>query len=209
METERMSRNDLELREAAVLSQTSLGQYLRAAREASGIHLEDVSKYLKIKRSVIQNIEEDDYRQGLPEVFIRGYLRSYAKFLGLPENPILSAFVQTHATPREVPIVAMPHEVQEKKISTWRDRPIRWFTYGVGVILFILVGLWWHGRDPDTGTDLANLGPLNGSVFYLINPSWSASDEIDVTSNNLILTSQSFLMHKKILQSEQQITPEE
>lgn len=62
----------------------SLGQRLRAAREQRGWSRGDVSAQLKLPASLIARLEGDNY-EGLSQgVFLRGYLISYARLVGIP-----------------------------------------------------------------------------------------------------------------------------
>jgi cytoskeletal protein RodZ len=61
----------------------SLGMYLRTERELRGISLEEVSKVTRVRFVYLQHLEGDDF-VGLPaDVYVRGYIRSYARFLGI------------------------------------------------------------------------------------------------------------------------------
>lgn len=81
----------------------SLGQRLRAAREARGLSRADVAARLKLPLSLIGKLESDDY-QGLTEgVFLRGYLGSYAKLVGVPVEHATDV-AAAHARP--APLVA-------------------------------------------------------------------------------------------------------
>ena len=76
------------------------GQRLRAARDAHGWSCAEVAARLKLPAQLIARIERDDYT-GLTEgVFLRGYLASYARLVGIPAdlaNRVAAA--NTHAAP--------------------------------------------------------------------------------------------------------------
>ena len=59
------------------------GEKLQEARLSKGLTLEDVSKSTKIKISYLEFIENGEYEK-LPSVsYAHGFVRNYAKFLGL------------------------------------------------------------------------------------------------------------------------------
>ncbi|WP_440223028.1 helix-turn-helix domain-containing protein [Dokdonella sp. MW10] len=62
----------------------TVGQRLRAGREHRGWSREEVANRLKLQVSVIRRIEEDDYSGIAHSVYLRGYLTSYSRLLGLP-----------------------------------------------------------------------------------------------------------------------------
>lgn len=67
------------------------GERLRSAREAAGLDLAGVAARLKVPVHIVEAIEAEDWaRIGAP-VFVRGHLRSYARLLGLPVEPVQSA----------------------------------------------------------------------------------------------------------------------
>lgn len=56
-----------------------VGEQLRAAREQCGMERQDVADQLHLRPSIIQAIEESDY-EGMPvDLFLKGYVRSYAR----------------------------------------------------------------------------------------------------------------------------------
>lgn len=71
----------------------SLGRYLRETREAQERTLDDAVHQLKIRRVVLERFEQGVFRQGdLAEVQERGFLRTYARYLGLDDDQILQVY---------------------------------------------------------------------------------------------------------------------
>ena len=62
----------------------SIGQRLRAARELRGWSCEEVGSRLKLQARLIHRIEEDDFSGIAHAVYLRGYLTSYSRLLGMP-----------------------------------------------------------------------------------------------------------------------------
>lgn len=69
----------------------SLGATLRAAREARGASIEDASRALKLSVAQIQAIEADDYSQLPSPIFVRGFIRTYARLLDVDVTAMLPA----------------------------------------------------------------------------------------------------------------------
>lgn len=66
---------------------TTIGMRLRTAREQQGLTLKDVGRQLKLPANLIEALETD--RTGsIAPVYLKGYLRSYARFLDLDEQPL-------------------------------------------------------------------------------------------------------------------------
>lgn len=68
------------------------GRRLRLARERRELAVGAVADALHLHRHVVVAIEEDRYDDLPPVTFTRGYIRSYARFLELPESEVLEAF---------------------------------------------------------------------------------------------------------------------
>jgi cytoskeleton protein RodZ len=64
--------------------QPSFGQRLRAAREAKGLSRNDVAQRLRLPLRLIGRLENDDYSGMEQGVYLRGYLSSYARLVGVP-----------------------------------------------------------------------------------------------------------------------------
>lgn len=73
----------------------SLGEYLREAREAKEIELEDVVAKLRIRQPILESFEAGEFEvRGVPEIQIRGLLRIYARFLEQDEDHVLLLYDQ-------------------------------------------------------------------------------------------------------------------
>lgn len=69
----------------------SLGEYLKREREKKGITLEEAAKTTKIRKTYLQAIEEGNF-DVQSEVFVKGFLKSYAQFLGLDITDVLERY---------------------------------------------------------------------------------------------------------------------
>lgn len=70
--------------------QLSIGQTLRAAREAHGMSLDDVAAHLRLMHRQIKAMEADDFASLGQSVFARGFVRNYARLLGLAPEDLLA-----------------------------------------------------------------------------------------------------------------------
>lgn len=69
-----------------------VGQVLKETRLKKNLTLTDVEKETKIRQPVIFNLEEGNYAQLPPPTFIKGLIKNYGDFLGLPTLPLLALF---------------------------------------------------------------------------------------------------------------------
>jgi cytoskeleton protein RodZ len=72
-----------------------LGERFRAAREARGLSLSDVSEQIRIRSLYLAAIEDENWDAIGAPVYVRGFLRTYARFLGLDSEEAVAAFNAT------------------------------------------------------------------------------------------------------------------
>ncbi|MBP2654945.1 MAG: putative transcriptional regulator [Firmicutes bacterium] len=112
----------------------TVGKILRTEREKQGLSLKDIEKGTSIRSLYIQAIEDDEY-QALPgEVYLKGFLRNYANFLGLDQQEILNIYRQSQA-PVELP----QEQVEATNIGGGRKADYRNSIYGRWPVIVILV----------------------------------------------------------------------
>jgi cytoskeleton protein RodZ len=126
----------------AVMSESSLqgvGQILAQARQAKGMSVADVAGKLKLTERQVEAIEADDHSRLPSPVFVRGFVRNYARLVEVPVESLPGAVEQ--ASPPTETITAPSEEVV---ISTSPIR--RWLLFPlVGLLLFLaLVALLYN-----------------------------------------------------------------
>lgn len=70
----------------------ALGERFRAAREARGLSLSDVAEQIRIRSVYLGAIEDENWAAIGAPVYTRGFLRTYARFLGLDPEEVVSEF---------------------------------------------------------------------------------------------------------------------
>ena len=81
--------------EEARQPELKVGSILRAEREARGLSVEEIAERVKYSARQVEALEHDD-AEHLPQgTFLRGFVRSYARVLGMDESRLLEA-THTH-----------------------------------------------------------------------------------------------------------------
>ena len=70
---------------------TSMGAYLRAARRRRRVSIERAAEETRIRPDFLMRMESDEF-DFLAPAYVRGFLRSYARFLGLNADPLMEEF---------------------------------------------------------------------------------------------------------------------
>ncbi len=74
-----------------------VGRRLGAARQARGLDLGRIAALLHLKPALVESLEQERYGD-LPEpVFIAGYIRNYARHVGLDPEPLVAAYQASEA----------------------------------------------------------------------------------------------------------------
>ncbi|BAZ93631.1 uncharacterized protein FOKN1_1232 [Thiohalobacter thiocyanaticus] len=148
---------------APTAAATGAGSRLREARERKGISPAEVAAQLHLHEHIIVALEQDDHERLPAPIYVRGYVRAYARLLGLDEEELLALY-QPAESP-ELRTVGMPPPAQRALVKP----RLPWRTLGLllvlavlgGLALVTLPGLWerFSGDDTDTvlGTDAPSL----------------------------------------------------
>ena len=70
----------------------TIGQQLRGARERKKITLETAAQATKIKGDYLASLEADQFERIEAPVYVKGFLRIYAQYLGLESRPLVNQF---------------------------------------------------------------------------------------------------------------------
>ncbi|MCC5788603.1 MAG: helix-turn-helix domain-containing protein [Opitutales bacterium] len=86
----------------------SIGEQLEEARKQKGISIRDAAESTKIRGEYLEAFEGNNFDIDLPQIYIRGFLRNYARFLKLDPQAITQEYEQVlqkpayEAEPREI-----------------------------------------------------------------------------------------------------------
>ena len=72
----------------------SIGAQLVAARQARKLDRAMVARELKLDVAVVEALEQDNAAALPAPIFVKGYLRSYARLVGLPEEQLVRTYAQ-------------------------------------------------------------------------------------------------------------------
>jgi cytoskeleton protein RodZ len=109
----RRTSADDETTGARILAMGAFGERLRREREMRGITLDEISESTKISRRHLESLEREDFDSLPGGIFNKGFVRAYARFLGLDEDQAVADYTAiTHEEP--APADQFPLEVHQK-----------------------------------------------------------------------------------------------
>jgi len=118
----------------------SVGEMLRAAREARGQTIEQVNMATKISVNVLQSLEQDDFESFQSDIYLKGFLRSYAKYLGVEIHDVLRTLDKQRGGARSTSGVATwddEESIKEEKLTS--PRIFRRFVLPVLVLIIVVL----------------------------------------------------------------------
>ena len=140
----------------------TIGEYLKRVRETCGYSLDDVAGITKINLRYLEAIEQDDFAKIPGDTFCHGFIRSYAKCIGIREEEISRRIRETSKTEPQ----AVHTENQDNKaIRNEVNKPGKAriiLPVAVGVILTaLLLILFTGGRNSETIRNSKEFKELN------------------------------------------------
>lgn len=140
---------------------STLGQKLRAAREQRGISISEVAEQTRISPLYLEAIDADSYKTLPGGIFNKGFIKSYAKYVGVDEQEALKDYSRQIAA----------EEPEEDKLKTYRPEVLtddRAASSMLPTILFAAV----------------ILGLMTAGVLFLVNYIQNRQEEPQVVSNS-------------------------
>lgn len=135
---------------------SELGQRLRAAREAKGLTLVQAEEATRIRRDYLQALEEERYDALPGAVYVRGFLRNYAAYLGLDAQATLaeyragggaaSATAVQHGAETGAPAGVQLPQVLDRPLlvpSRRSGHPVRTVLLALLAVLVLGAGAWY------------------------------------------------------------------
>ena len=174
---------------------STLGEKLRQAREERGISISEVAEQTRISSLYLKSIEEDNYKPLPGGIFNKGFIKSYAKYVGVDEQEALQDYARAVAS-NEMTVDDEPHRYRPEVLTDDRTGSSMAPTI---IFAVIILGLMTGGilfvvnyiqnqnetalKPPSSANNAANLASNVGAVPT---PETAAVNEIKVEFKALI-----------------------
>ena len=136
-----------------------VGPALRRAREIAGITLDEAARDTRLTPDQIGSLEREDFDLLGEEVYVRAMLRTYAQYLGLKPDKVMSAYAK-HAEEPELPSPPAKMGRVEQALAAARIRDNQRFLLIAAAIILIAavaVGIVSRGGDDTHGNDAVRI----------------------------------------------------
>ena len=130
----------------------SFGSWLRQQREIRNITLREISDNTKIGMRYLEALEDDRFEVLPAAIFAKGFLREYAKYVGLDPDEVVNFYLtaeQRHRAERggddASGVVPLP---SSGTVAPARGLPLGWILIVAGIVMLVLVvlGVFWVVR---------------------------------------------------------------
>lgn len=130
-----MSETDATVEEVTASPGQRPGQMLAESRAQKNLSIAEVAQQLKLSTGQIEALEADAYERLPGPVFVRGFVRNYARLLELDGEALVAALSLQHES--APPSATVPHS---HNIPFPEQRPFRWRGY-VAALLILLIAV--------------------------------------------------------------------
>ncbi len=163
----------------------TVGQILRAERLKKSLTIKDIEHATSIRALYITSIEEDHYEVIPGEVYLKGFIRNYANYLGLNGNELVDLYreAQADAAPKTVVQAAPPLSSNPiPKVQLLSLISPKLAATAIILVAVVGIGFWAYGGQPGPAvpqrdnqvqqpiTDQAQQVPQNQVPVAPVNP---------------------------------------
>jgi transcriptional regulator with XRE-family HTH domain len=141
--------------EEAALFESRVGIQLHEARESQGITLEEIAKSTRISIRYLENLETGDYSNLPAPTYSTGFVKAFARAVGLDEQEIGNAFrAEINYRPRSEGPSDLFEPTDPARIP---PRGLAWIAAAIAVVLIIGYAVWRSGAFGMDADDRARL----------------------------------------------------
>lgn len=158
------------------------GERLQAARIQKGLSLDDVASRMHLSVNILKAIENNQFEEITAPIFVKGYLRAYARIVSLDEDDMIDQYVDFYSD-EDPPIIATSNTASELSAA---DPRIKGTTFIVVLIIGVSLATWWWNREQSDEMPIS----LDTQTSSIEEPAESDTDvvasEIEAVSETLI-----------------------
>jgi len=122
----------------------NLGYILVKGREAANISVASLASQLNLDVSQLIDLENNQYDNLGPEIFVKGYIKSYCKLLDLDENEVMQSYQSSERNSKEKEMQSFSNRFEKET----HDSRLMIVSY---IVLSIVLGssgiLWWQNQN--------------------------------------------------------------
>lgn len=141
----------------------SFGEQLKREREKRSITLDDISVTTKISTRLLRALEEDHFEQLPGGIFNKGFVRAYAKSVGLDADQIVADYLVASGEDQPAPSPLPEAPPRREEVEVRRDEnawTIPWGSLAIVLLIVALALAFWRNRHQEETTDQPAAAPM-------------------------------------------------
>ena len=121
----------------------SPGKYLKTKRESQNLSLRVVADKTKIREPVLRALEEDRYAD-LPALYIRSFLSTYAEYLGLDSDEVMTVYekIAENLSFKKDHALKPPFTIRRKRVNVRSLVILVSVVFLMTLIVYASINLW-------------------------------------------------------------------
>ena len=158
------------------------GERLQAARIKMSLSLADVASRMHLSANIVEAIEDNHFEEITAPIFVKGYLRAYARIVSLDEDDMIDQYIDFYSG-EDPPISSTSNVASELSVT---DARVKWTTYIVVLIIGVSLAAWLWNKEKNAEAPIS----LDTQSSSIEEPAKSDTDvvssEIEAVSEELI-----------------------
>jgi len=114
----------------------SIGSQLRQARDKKGVSLQEASAKTKIQEKFLDALEKDDFSALPNSLYLKGFLKKYAEFLGLAPD-VIALQIEASGLEKEEQVIVLGHKENRPMRRSWPLKNI----YLLLIVISVIIGI--------------------------------------------------------------------
>jgi len=124
----------------------TLNERLKKIRERAGISLDEIAKSTKVRKVYLEKLEEGKFDELPPDVYVKGFLRSYAGYLGIEPKDVITLYNKERGIQKNIEKLKAPKKKNKKVMAPALTITPRVFAIAF-TLLLLVVGGWYFYRE--------------------------------------------------------------
>jgi len=159
-------------------SGTGPGDRLQAARIQQGLSLDDVAGRMHLSANILKAIENNEFEVITAPIFVKGYLRAYARIVSLDEDDMIDQYIDFYSE-EDPPISSTSNTTSELSAT---DPRIKWTTYIVVLVIGVSLATWWWNQEQNDEAPISLDSQSSGLAAPATSDAEVVSSEIEAVS---------------------------
>ncbi len=119
----------------------SIGEFFRQVRETKGLTIDEVASKTRIRTDFVKALEDGNFAKLPDQVFARGFVRSYARSLGLDEDDVIHRFTQSAGAFNHKQLAPERLKVRQAEEERKRQANRKAVAIAIGIAILTLIFL--------------------------------------------------------------------